>query len=628
MVIEAERTGSNKQAADLSRNRRNDIRNIAIIAHVDHGKTSLVDALLKQSHVFRDNEAMGQLIMDRNPLEQEKGITILAKNTGLSYQGIKINIIDTPGHADFSGEVERVMNMADGCLLLIDAVEGPMPQTRFVLQQALKNGLKPIVVINKIDREFARIDEVVRLTQDLFLDLATSADQLDFPILYTSAKQGIAMTEPGGEVRDMGPLFECILKEVPPPVIDVGPLQMLISNIDYDNYKGRLAIGRIKRGKVSPRDYVVVINREGNITPQQVDQVFIYMGLEILEVEETQAGDIVMVTGLETFRIGDTIASQEQPQALPTIDVGEPTVEMTFNVNASPFAGREGEFWTSRQLRKRLYRELETNISLRVQDTGSADSFLVRGMGELHLAILIENMRREGYEFEVSKPVAITKMENGRLMEPVEILSIETREQYIGTITETISKRQARLTDMRNDGKGNVHLEFHIPTRGLIGFTSLFTTITRGEGIMNTLFLGYEPWSGDIHSTRNGAMVASNKGISLTYGLNNAQERGVTFIEPGTSVYEGMIVGLNSRGKDLPVNVCKEKKQTNIRASTSDIAVKLTPPVQMSLEQSLDFINSDELLEVTPKNIRLRKKLLTHEQRIRASHQAARANQE
>jgi len=620
MVIEAKRTGPDKQEAGQFQSRRSDIRNIAIIAHVDHGKTTLVDALLKQSHVFRDNEAVGQLIMDSNPLEQEKGITILAKNTSLEYKGIKINIIDTPGHADFSGEVERVMNMADGCLLLIDAVEGPMPQTRFVLRQALKNGLKPIVVINKIDRENARISESVSLTQDLFLDLATSADQLDFPILYASAKQGIAMTEPCSAGRDMTPLFECILQEVPPPAINLGPFQMLISNIDYDNYKGRLAIGRIMRGKVSPRDPVVTIDREENITPQQIEQVFIYRGLDILEVTEAQAGDIVIVTGLDTFRIGDTVASPEQPQALPAIAVGEPTVEMTFSVNTSPFAGREGEFWTSRQLRKRLYKELETNISLRVQDTRSADSFLVAGMGELHLAILIENMRREGYEFQVSKPEAITRMENGRLIEPVEMLSIDTRKQYIGAITESISKRQARHTDMRSDGKGNVHLEFHIPTRGLIGFSSIFTTLTRGEGVMNTLFLGYEPWSGDIPSTRNGALVASAKGTSLTYGLNNAQERGVTFIEPGTSVYEGMIVGLNSRGNDLPVNVCKEKKQTNIRSSTADIAIKLTPPVQMSLEQCLDFINSDELLEITPQNIRLRKKLLTHEQRMRVRH--------
>ncbi|MFC1923893.1 translational GTPase TypA [Chloroflexota bacterium] len=604
---------------------RTDIRNIAIIAHIDHGKTTLVDAMLKQSNVFRDNEVVGQLIMDRNPLEREKGITILAKNTGLIYKAVKINIIDTPGHADFSGEVERVMNMADGCLLLIDAVEGPMPQTKFVLRQALKNRLKPIVIINKVDREYARIAEVVNLTQDLFLELATSADQLDFPILYASAKNGTVMTEPGIKGGNMVPLFECILQQVPPPVIGSGPLQMLVSNIDYDNYKGKLAIGRIMRGKISPRDAVITIDREGNITPQEIDQVFTYLGLDILEVDEALAGDIVILTGLENVGIGDTIASPEQPLALPTIEVGEPTVEMTFRVNASPFAGREGYFWTSRQLRKRLYRELETNLSLRVHDTLSPDIFLVAGMGELHLSILIENMRREGYEFEVSRPEAITKTVDGKLLEPVEVLSLDTGDKHVGAITEVISKRQARLNDMRSDGHGNVRLEFHIPTRGLIGFSSIFTTITRGEGVMNTLFMGYEPWFGDIFSARNGALVASAKGVALTYGLNNAQGRGATFVEPGTSVYEGMIVGLNSRGQDLAVNVCKEKKQTNIRSSTSDIAIKLVPPVKMSLEQCLTFINSDELVEITPKNIRLRKKILTQEQRLRAGYDAQRS---
>ncbi len=609
----------------MVRNYRRDIRNIAIIAHVDHGKTSLVDAMLKQSKVFRDNESVGEFIMDRNPLEQEKGITILAKNTAVTYRGVKINIIDTPGHVDFSGEVERVINMADGCLLLIDAVEGPMPQTKFVLQQALRNGLKPVVVINKTDRENARIAEVDSLTQDLFLELATSADQLDFPVLYASAKHGTVVTEPGVEGRDLIPLFECILQQVPPPVIESGPLQMLVSNLDYDDYKGKLAIGRILRGKISPHDPVVTLDRDGNITPQEIGQVFTYQGLDVIEVNEALAGDIVAVTGLERVNIGDTIATPEQPQALPPIDVGEPTVETTFGVNTSPFAGRDGQFWTSRQLRKRLYKELETNISLRVKDTQGPDVFLVAGRGELHLAILIETMRREGYEFEVSKPKAITKVVNGRLVEPVEVLAIDMKDQYVGVITGIVSKRKAQLTDMRVDGRGNVRLEFHIPTRGLIGFRSAFMTITRGEGIMNTLFLGHEPWFGDILSTRSGALVASAEGVAVTYGINNAQGRGITFVEPGTSVYEGMIVGLNSRGNDLAVNVCKEKKQTNIRSSTSDIAIKLVPPVRLSLEEALDFINSDELVEVTPKNIRLRKKLLTQEQRLRASHAAQRS---
>ncbi len=611
----------------MSQNRRSDIRNVAIIAHVDHGKTSLVDAMLKQSKVFRDNEQVGQFIMDRNPLEREKGITILAKNTALFYRGVKINIIDTPGHADFSGEVERVLNMADGCLLLVDSVEGPMPQTKFVLRQALGRGLKPIVVINKIDRETSRIAEVVNLTQDLFLELATNADQLDFPVLYSSARDGIAISEPDAEGTDLIPLFECILQSVPPPVIEDGPLQMMVSNLDYDNYKGKIAVGRIHRGRMAPHDAVAIVDDEGNVSNHEIDQVFTYLGLERLEVDEALAGDIVAVTGFDKVSIGDTITSQEQPEALPGIKVGEPTVKMTFGVNTSPFAGREGQFCTSRHLRTRLYRELETNISLRVEETDSPDVFLVSGRGELHLAILVETMRREGYEFQVSKPEAITKMVDDVLLEPVESLEIETISEYVGVLTEILSKRQARLTDMRNDGQGNVHLAFQISTRGLIGFRGAFLTATRGEGVMNTLLLGYEPWVGEIVSTRSGALVAAAEGVAVTYGLNNAQGRGVTFIDPGTMVYEGMIVGLNSRGQDLAVNVCKEKKQTNIRSSTSDIAVKLAPPVRMSLEQALDFINDDELVEVTPKNIRLRKKLLTQHQRLRASYAARRESQ-
>ena len=564
----------------MSQNRRSDIRNVAIIAHVDHGKTSLVDAMLKQSKVFRDNEQVGQFIMDRNPLEREKGITILAKNTALFYRGVKINIIDTPGHADFSGEVERVLNMADGCLLLVDSVEGPMPQTKFVLRQALGRGLKPIVVINKIDRETSRIAEVVNLTQDLFLELATNADQLDFPVLYSSARDGIAITEPDAEGTDLIPLFECILQSVPPPAIEDGPLQMMVSNLDYDNYKGKIAIGRIHRGRMASHDAVAIVDGEGDVSNHEIDQVFTYLGLERLEVDEALAGDIVAVTGFEKVSIGDTITSREQPEALPGIKVGEPTVKMTFGVNTSPFAGKEGQFCTSRHLRTRLYRELETNISLRVEETDSPDVFLVSGRGELHLAILVETMRREGYEFQVSKPEAITKMVDDVLLEPVESLEIETISEYVGVLTEILSKRQARLTDMRNDGQGNVHLAFQISTRGLIGFRGAFLTATRGEGVMNTLLLGYEPWVGEIVSTRSGALVAAAEGVAVTYGLNNAQGRGVTFIDPGTMVYEGMVVGLNSRGQDLAVNVCKEKKQTNIRSSTSDIAVKLAPPDQ------------------------------------------------
>jgi len=599
-------------------NYRSDIRNIAIIAHVDHGKTTLVDAMLKQSRVFRDNQKVGELIMDQGVLEREKGITIMAKNTAVVYRGVKINIIDTPGHADFSGEVERVISMADGCLLLVDSIEGPMPQTKFVLRKALEGGLKPIVVINKIDRQNSRIAEVLRLIQDLFLELATSADQLDFPVIYASAREGMAVTELSMKSKDITPLFECILEKVPPPQIESGPFQMLVSNLDYESHKGKIAIGRIWRGKVATHDPVVNMSADGSITRYEISEVFTYLGLKRLEVAQAEAGDIVAVTGLEKVSIGDTIANPERPEALPRIEVGEPTVEMTFGVNTSPFAGREGRFSATRQLRERLYKELETNLSLRVQDTDSPDIFLVRGRGELHLAILIETMRREGYEFEVSKPEAITKVIDGELMEPMEVLTLDTKDEYIGVLTEMLSKRQAQLTDMRNDGHDNVHLEFRVPTKGLLGFRNSFITATRGEGVMNTTFLDYQPWRGDIVSTRNGALVASEQGIAVTYGLNNAQGRGLTFIEPGTPAYEGMIVGLNSRPQDIAINVCKEKKKTNVRSSTSDIAVRLTPPVKLSLEQAIDFINKDELVEVTPENIRLRKKLLTQAQRLRS----------
>ena len=599
-------------------NYRSDIRNIAIIAHVDHGKTTLVDAMLKQSKVFRDNQEVGDLIMDQNDLEREKGITIMAKNTAVVYRGVKINIIDTPGHADFSGEVERVISMADGCLLLVDSVEGPMPQTKFVLRQAFEKGLKPIVVVNKIDRENSRTAEVLRLTQDLFLELATSADQLDFPVLYASAREGTVVTEPGMKGKDVSPLFECILEKVPPPQIESGPFQMLVSNLDYDSHKGRIAIGRIWRGKVAAHDPVVSVSADGSVTHYEIGEVFTYLGLKRLEVAEAEAGDIVVVTGVGEVTIGDTIASPEQPEALPRIEIGEPTVEMTFGVNTSPFAGREGRFSTTRQLRERLYKELETNLSLKVEDTDSPDTLLVKGRGELHLAILIETIRREGYEFEVSRPEAITKVVEGKLMEPVEVLTIDTKAEYIGVLTEMLSKRQAELTDMRNDGHNNVRLEFHIPTKGLIGFRSAFLTATRGEGIMNTIFLGYEAWRGNIVSARSGVLVASEQGVAVTYGLNNTQGRGITFIDPGTPVYEGMIVGMNPRPQDIAVNVCKEKKKTNVRSSTSDIAIKLTPPVKLSLEQAIDFINKDELVEVTPENIRLRKKLLTQAQRLRS----------
>ena len=584
--------------------------------------------MLKQSKIFRDNQQVGNLILDRNALEREKGITILAKNTAVIYRGVKVNIIDTPGHADFSGEVERVINMADGCLLLVDSVDGPMPQTRFVLKQALNKGLKPIVVINKIDRENSRIAEVVRLTQDLFLELATDADQLDFPILYTSARDGTATIDPKKDGEDLIPLFESILHKVPPPRIESGPFQMLVSNLDYSSYKGKLAIGKIYRGSVRPHDKVTVIGSDGSKNNYEVSEIFTFMGLERPEVDEATAGDIVAITGVETVSIGDTITSPDQPDALPRIEIGKPTLKMMFGVNTSPFAGREGKYCTSRQLRERLYRELETNLSLKVQDTEAPDVFLVSGRGELHLAILIETIRREDYEFEISKPEVITKEIDGKLIEPVEELTIDTREEYVGALMEILSTRQAKLANMRNDGLGNVRLEFHIPTRGLIGFRSTFLTATRGDGIMSTLFLGYEPWYGDIVSTRSGMLVASENGTAVTYGLNNTQGRGMTFIEPGTPVYEGMIVGMNSRGNDLAVNVAKEKKQTNIRSSTSDIAIKLTPPVKFSLEEALGMISDDELIEVTPGNIRLRKRLLTQDQRAKARHGAGKQPQQ
>ena len=602
---------------------RNDIRNIAIIAHVDHGKTTLVDALLKQSHVFRDNQNVGELVMDQNALEREKGITIMAKNTAVMYRDVKINIIDTPGHADFGGEVERVISMADGCLLLIDSVEGPMPQTRFVLRHAFNRGLIPIVVISKMDRKNARVPEVLRLTQDLFLDLATTSEQLDFPVLYASGKEGTVSTDPHTKGTDVAPLFEAILARVPPPQIDSGPFQMLVSNLDYDNHKGKIAIGRIWRGKVKSHDPVVCIGRGDTIARYEIAEVLTYLGLTRLEVPSAEAGDIVAVTGIKEVSIGDTLTSPDQIEALPRIEIGEPTVEMTFGVNTSPYSGREGELCTTRQLRKRLYKELETNLSLRVENTENPDTFVVRGRGELHLAILIETMRREGYEFEVSKPEAITKVINGVLMEPVEQLIIDTKDEHIGILTEMLSKRQAELADMRSDGNDNVRLEYRIPTKGLIGFRSSFLTSTRGDGVMNTLYIGYEPWRKDLQTTRNGVLVASDEGKSTTYGLDNAQGRGTTLIDPGTMVYEGMIVGSNTRPQDMAVNVCKEKKKTNMRSSTSDIAVKLQPSVKLSLEQSLDFVGQDELVEVTPQNIRLRKKLLTQQQRLRSIARSA-----
>jgi GTP-binding protein len=599
---------------------RPEIRNVAIIAHVDHGKTTLVDGLLKQSHIFRENEQVGTLILDRGDLERERGITILAKNTAVSFRGIKINIIDTPGHADFGGEVERVLNMADGCLLLVDAVEGPMPQTRFVLRKAFEIGLRPILVINKLDRPSARPAEVLNLTQDLFLELATDAEQLDFPVLYANAKEGRASYDPTDLGEDLQPLFEAIVQHVPPPAAEPqGPLQMLVTTLDYDDYRGKIAVGRIFRGGVGPGDWVARIDRQGHISRERVNQVFTYYGLARQETERAEAGDIVALTGLDEIGIGETIASPDNPQALPPIAVDEPTVKMTFGVNTSPFAGQDGRFVTSRQIRERLLHELETNVSLRVEDTDTSETLLVSGRGELHLSILIETMRREGYEFSVSRPEAITREVDDRLMEPVEHLVVDTRETYVGFLTESLSKRLGQMMNMQADGQGNVRVEYSIPTRGLIGFRNAFLTATRGEGLMSSLLIGYEPWRGELIAERNGALVAAEDGVATTYGLQNAQERGVTFIEPTTPIYEGMIFGLNSRDSDLSVNVAKTKMLGNYRASTKQIDERLEPSVQLSLEAMLDMLQPDELLEVTPKNLRLRKRLLKAQDRARAN---------
>ncbi len=596
----------------------NGIRNIAIIAHVDHGKTTLVDALLKQGQVFRAYQEVGTLIMDSNPLERERGITILAKNTSVTYKGTKINIIDTPGHADFSGEVERIMNMADGCLLLVDAVDGPMPQTRFVLQQALSHDVAPMVVINKIDRPEARVPEVVELVQDLFLELATKAEQLDFPILYASARQGYAVADLDAPREDMQPLFQAMIDSVRAPAGDPDePFRMLVAALDYDNYLGQIAIGRVFRGRARSRSSVVLLRNGSQPQPHDLEKVFVFRGLERLEILEGQVGDIVAVSGVDGVSIGDTIADSEHPEALPPIEIDEPTVKMTFSVNTSPFMGKEGTYSTSRTLHERLRRELRTNVSLRLETTDSPDEFLVSGRGELHLTILVETMRREGHEFQVSKPEPATKVIDGTVYEPYEHLTIDTREEYIGTLTEALAGRLAELANMSNDGEGNVRLEYKIPTRGLIGFRSAFLRDTRGTGVTNSVFTGFQPMSGEVRSTTNGVLVASEAGTAITYGLLNAQGRGETFVEPGTPVYEGMIIGVHPKDEDIIINVCKEKKLTNMRSSTADIVKRLSPSVKLSLEDALDFIADDELVEVTPQNFRLRKKLISSTARLR-----------
>jgi GTP-binding protein len=607
--------------------RRADLRNIAIIAHVDHGKTTLVDGLLKQSNIFRDPENAGTLIMDANDLERERGITILSKNTAIVYGDVKINVIDTPGHADFGGEVERVLNMADGCLLLVDAAEGPMPQTRTVLARALEIGLRPIVVVNKIDRGNARIDAVVELVNDLFLDLAVDSSQLEFPILYAIGRAGRAGFTPEDLASDLRPLLDTILEVVPAPVVEPdAPFQMLITSLDYDPHRGRIAIGRIRRGQVRAGDIVSIVSETSEPSRQRVTSLQTFVGLGRREIEMAEAGELVAITGFADAKIGATLADPAVPEPLPAVAIEEPTLKLTFGVSTSPFAGREGQYSTSRQLGERLQRELETNLSLRVESTDQPDVFSVAGRGELHLSVLIETMRREGYEFQVSRPEVVTRRdENGQILEPVEHLVIDVTEEFVGQVTELTGSRRARMLDMVNDGRGNVRLEFAIPTRGLIGLRNAMLTATKGNGTMSSRLIDFEPWMGPIQQTRSGALVASESGTALAHGLANAQERGITFIEPQTEVYEGMIVGQNPRPTDLAVNVCRAKKLTNMRASTADISVRLTPPVLLSLEQSLDFLADDELLEVTPKAFRLRKRLLSQDERAKAKKHAAQA---
>lgn len=610
----------------MTEQKRQDIRNIAIIAHVDHGKTTLVDALLKQSKVFRDNQVVGDLIMDSNPLERERGITILAKNTAITYNGVKINIIDTPGHADFGGEVERALNMADGCLLLVDAIDGPMPQTRYVLHKALQNGLKPVVVINKIDRPNARIAEVEVMVQDLFLEVVTDADQLDYPVLYASAREGYARRNVEDTDMDMVPLFEAILSDVPAPGGDKdAPVQIQVAALDYDNHLGQIALGRIFRGTISKGQQVIRIDRDGDTVQYGIERLYVYQGLARVEVQSVEAGDIVAMAGVTDVSIGDTVADVNVPDALPFIVVDEPTVTITVGVNTSPFAGKEGNAVTARQLRERLMRELKTNVSLRVETTDVPNEFLVVGRGELHLGILLETMRREGIEFEASRPQAITKIIDGKKHEPYEKLYIDTDDEFIGALTENLSKRLAKMEDMRSDGEGHVRLVFKVPTRGLIGFHSFFLRTVHGNGVMSAEFIDYEPVVGKLQSVRTGALVSSEEGVAITYGLNNAQGRGSTFVDPGTPVYEGMIVGIHPRDSDIIVNVCKEKKMSNVRSSTSDIAVRLTPSIIMSLEESLDFVGTDELVEITPKSIRTRKKLLGDSERRKFDRNQAKA---
>ena len=597
---------------------RNDVRNIAIIAHVDHGKTTLVDQLLRQSGVFRSNENVVERVMDSNDLERERGITILSKNTAVMYGGVKINIIDTPGHADFGGEVERILMMVDGVLLLVDAFEGCMPQTRFVLKKALGLGKKPLVVVNKIDRPGARPEEVVDEVLDLFIELGANEDQLEFPVVYASGRDGYSTEDPKVPGTDMKPLLDAILREIPAPKGDLnGPTQVLFSNIDYDDYVGRIGVGRVERGEVHDGESVVLCHRDGTTSNVKVTKLYQFEGLKRVEVEGAKLGDIVAVSGITGLNIGETICSPDCVEPLPFVKIDEPTVSMLFMVNNSPFAGREGKYVTSRNLRDRLFKEVETNVAMRVEETDSPDTFKVSGRGELHLSILIEEMRRQDYEFQVSSPSVIYKEIDGKRCEPIELLMIEVPDGYVGAVMEKLGTRKAELVNMGSRNTGVTHLEFKIPARGLMGYRQEFLTDTNGNGIMSNVFDDYAPYRGDIQQRPQGSLIAHEAGESTGYGLFYAQDRGRLFIGPGVEVYEGMIVGVSPKSDDITVNICKKKHATNTRASGSDDALKLTPHSEMSLEQCLEFIKPDELVEVTPKSIRMRKMILSKELRMK-----------
>ncbi|MBI3079548.1 MAG: translational GTPase TypA [Deltaproteobacteria bacterium] len=595
---------------------RADLRNIAIIAHVDHGKTTLVDAMLWQSGIFRENQEVPERVLDSITLEREKGITILAKNTAVRYGKVKINIVDTPGHADFGGEVERTLKMVDGVLLLVDASEGPLPQTRFVLRKALEEGLPPVVVINKIDRRDARPADVLDEIYSLFIDLDAAEEQLDFPVLYTNARTGTVRLTPDGEEHTLAPLFDTILKTIPPPSFDPAQgLQLLVTNLDWSDYVGRLALGRIVSGTIRANELVALCRRDGTVTRGKVTHLYVHEGLERLEVTEASAGELVTLAGFEEVEVGETLADPERPVPLPPLTVDEPTVSMLFSVNTAPFAGREGRFVTSRLLRERLRRETLTNVSLRVEDTESPEVFRISGRGELQLAILIEMMRREGYELGVSQPQVVTREVGGAVHEPMEALTVDCPEEHIGIVTQKLAARRGQMTQMVNHGTGRVRMGFRIPSRGLLGFRTEFLTDTRGTGILNHLFDGYAPWQGEIAGRATGAMVADRAGQVTAYAMEHLQERGTLFVSPGDPVYEGMVVGEHCRGNDLAVNITKEKKLTNMRSSTAELTTRLVPPRQMSLEQAIEVIREDELLEVTPKALRLRKQALTAQAR-------------